>query len=89
METIRKILTGKDNMLQIVLPDEYNNKRVELIILPAEEETAKVEEKKVDYSKYYGTLKCYSSLFRFRPNTRNTSDFSLITALKIIDPFDA
>ena len=57
METIRKILTVKDNMLQIVLPDEYNNKRVELIILPAEEETAKVEEKKVDYSKYYGTLK--------------------------------
>lgn len=30
---------------------------MELIILPAEEETAKVEEKKVDYSKYYGALK--------------------------------
>ena len=58
MEAIRKILTVKDNILQVVLPDEYNNKRVELIILPAGEETAIVEEKKVDYhSAYYGSLK--------------------------------
>ncbi len=57
MEAIRKIVTVKDNVLTVVLPEEYNNTKVELIILPVGEEISKVEEKNVDYSKYYGTLK--------------------------------
>lgn len=57
MEAIRKIVTVKDNVLRVVLPDHYNNKQVELIILPAEDVPSQVEEKKVDYEKYYGSLK--------------------------------
>lgn len=59
MEAIRKILTVKDNVLKVILPDHYNDKRVELIILPTDEETPtyKVEEKRVNYGKYYGSLK--------------------------------
>ena len=57
MEAIRKIVTVKDNVLRVVLPDHYNNKQVELIILPAEDMPSQVEEKKVDYEKYYGSLK--------------------------------
>ena len=60
MEAIRKIVTVKDNVLRVVLPDHYNNKQVELIILPAEAEEApsQVQESKTDYySKFYGTMK--------------------------------
>lgn len=58
MEAIRKIMTVRDNTLKITLPDNYNDKRVELIILPADEnEPAKVEEPRVDYEKLYGSLK--------------------------------
>lgn len=57
MEAIRKIVTVKDNQLNITLPEDYNGKRVELIILPAEDNVNMVEEKKVDYKKYYGSLK--------------------------------
>ena len=57
MEAIRKIVTVKDNVLRVVLPDHYNNKQVELIILPAEDVPSQVEEKKVDYEKLYGSLK--------------------------------
>lgn len=62
MEAIRKIVTVKDNVLRVVLPDHYNDKRVELIILPAETEAedvpSQVQESKMDYyEKFYGSLK--------------------------------
>lgn len=48
MEAIRKIVTVTENTLKVVLPDNYNNKQVEIIILPAPEvETMKVAEKKL------------------------------------------
>lgn len=63
MEAIRKIVTVKDNVLKVVLPDSYNDRKVELIILPADESQAGtypsiVEEEKVDYfTKFYGKMK--------------------------------
>jgi hypothetical protein len=58
MEVIRKIVTIKDNKLTVILPDAYNDREVELIILPTERESSKVEESRTDYfSKYYGSLK--------------------------------
>ncbi len=58
MEAIRKIVTVKDNVLRVVLPDHYNNKQVELIILPAEDVPSQVQESKTDYyAKFYGTMK--------------------------------
>ena len=57
MEAIRKIVTIKDNVLSVVLPDQYNNTQVELIILPAGSGPSQVNEEKFDYKKYYGSLK--------------------------------
>lgn len=57
MEAIRKIVTIRDGTLKVELPPHYNNMEVELIILPVVAEAPKVEEKKIDYTKYYGTLK--------------------------------
>lgn len=36
MEAIRKIITLKDNVLSIVLPERFRATTVELIVLPAE-----------------------------------------------------
>ncbi|MEO5599424.1 MAG: hypothetical protein ABIR06_00720 [Cyclobacteriaceae bacterium] len=60
MEAFRKIVTIKDNVLRVVLPDQYNNTQVELIILPAgtEDVTTQVQDSKTDYyAKFYGTMK--------------------------------
>jgi hypothetical protein len=56
MEAIRRIITLEDRMLKIELPESYRDKKIELIILPAEE-TTKVEEEKVDYKSLYGAWK--------------------------------
>jgi hypothetical protein len=58
MEAIRKIITVKQNILKIELPDDYINETVELIILKSNPESiSKVEEPAFDYSKLYGSLK--------------------------------
>lgn len=64
MEAIRKIVTVKDNVLKVVLPDSYNDKKVELIILPVDEPYVQTEnlsvvkEEKVDYfTQFYGKMK--------------------------------
>lgn len=54
MEAIRRILTVKNNVLNIILPDNYKDKKVELIIFPVEEEIMKA---KIDYDQFYGSLK--------------------------------
>lgn len=58
MEAIRKIVTVKDNTLKVMLPDHFNGKQVELIILSTDESTtASVEEPKFDYQSLYGSFK--------------------------------
>lgn len=54
MEAIRKIIEHSTNPLTIELPEDYNNRKVEVIVLSLEdkEET----EKKYDFSKYFGKM---------------------------------
>ena len=54
MDAVRKIIESATNPLTIELPEGYENKKIEVIVLPLEE---KVEEKKrYDFSKYAGKL---------------------------------
>lgn len=58
MEAIRRIVLVRDNKVTVELPEGYNNKAVELIILKAAEEPAEnVSEPKVDFDAMYGSLK--------------------------------
>jgi hypothetical protein len=58
MEAIRKFAIVEDNRITIQLPAGYNGIQVELIILPAQENSNQVNERQVDYfSKYYGSIK--------------------------------
>jgi hypothetical protein len=56
MEAIRKIVTVRDNLVQIELPDSFNDKKVELIIFPSEEIPNVSTKEKFDYSQLYGSL---------------------------------
>jgi len=57
MEAIRRIVTVKNNTLNVTLPDAFNDMRVELIILPADEKTVStVEEPGPDYKSLYGSF---------------------------------
>lgn len=63
MEAIRKIVTVKDNTLKVMLPDHFNGKQVELIILSTDEPAAaSVEEPKFDYQSLYGSVKFNKSV---------------------------
>lgn len=58
MEAVRRIVTVKDNVLKVTLPDSYNDKKVELIIMPVDEpEGLQVEEPKFNYTRLYGSIK--------------------------------
>jgi hypothetical protein len=58
MEALRKIVTVKDNKLTVQLPDIYNGKKVELIILSTEEfPPSQFQEKKSDYHKLHESIK--------------------------------
>lgn len=54
MEAIRKIIDHTDNPLTIDLPEEFKNRKVEVIILPLEEKEE--PKKKYDFSKFVGKL---------------------------------
>jgi hypothetical protein len=54
MNVVRKIIDNATNPLTIELPEEYQNIKVEVIVLPLEEE--KEQPKKYDFSKFVGKL---------------------------------
>ena len=57
MEAIRRIMTVRDNTLKVTLPDNFNDKVVELIILPADG-PMQVQEPEADYfTQFYGSIK--------------------------------
>jgi hypothetical protein len=54
MDAVRRIIENATNPLMIELPEEYENKKIEVIVLPLDE---KVEEKKkYDFSDIVGKL---------------------------------
>ena len=56
MEAIRKIIETATTPLTIELPESYQNRKVEVIVLPLEEEEAKEQPKKYDFSDLFGKL---------------------------------
>lgn len=55
MEAVRKIIEHSTNPLTIELPEAFNNRKVEVIVLPVEDENEKGV-KKNDLSEFFGKL---------------------------------
>jgi hypothetical protein len=53
MDAVRKIIDHATNPLMIDLPEEYKNRKVEVIVLPLEELK---NIKKYDFSNFFGKL---------------------------------
>ena len=47
MKAIRKLITSKSEDLTIRLPDEFKNKKLEVIILPYNEKEEKTERREI------------------------------------------
>lgn len=54
MNAVRKIIDKATNPLTIELPEEYQDKKVEVIVLPLEEQQE--QPKKYDFSRFVGKL---------------------------------
>ncbi len=57
MTAIRKILESTSNSITIELPEEFINKKIEVLILPIEENAEQVTKPKYDFSEFFGKLK--------------------------------
>jgi len=69
MDAVRKIIEHSTNPLTIDLPEEYNNRKVEVIVLPLEE----IQEKK-DNSRFFGMLKWNGDTLAEQKGLRNEWD---------------
>lgn len=56
MTAIRKIIENSSSSITIDLPEEYVNKKIEVLILPLEENTEQPKKPKYDFSDFYGKL---------------------------------
>lgn len=57
MKVVRKIIENTSETITIELPEEYQNKKVEVIVLPLEETPIAAEKpKKYDFSDLVGKL---------------------------------
>jgi len=57
MDAIRRIVTAKEIILQVLLPESFRNKQLEVIILPAQNTQDVINEtKQFDFSELYGKL---------------------------------
>ncbi len=56
MDVVRKIIENSTNPLTIYLPEGYENKKLEVIVLPLEEIIEEQPQKKYDFSKFFGKL---------------------------------
>ncbi len=57
MAAIRKIIERSSNSITIDLPEEYVNKKIEVLILPIEENIEQLQKTKYDFSDLVGKLK--------------------------------
>lgn len=55
MDVLRKIFDHSSGNLAIEVPKEYDNRKLEVIVMPIDEE-AKKTEKKYDFSDFFGKL---------------------------------
>ena len=56
MTAIRKILESTSNSITIDLPEEFINKKIEVLILPIEEDVDNLSKPKYDFSDLVGKL---------------------------------
>ncbi len=57
MNAVIKIVENSSNPLTIELPQEYENKKLEVIVLTIEEQTTEEgKEKKYDFTEFFGKL---------------------------------
>ncbi len=56
MTAIRKIIENSSSSITIDLPEEYVNKKIEVLILPLEENAEQPKKRKYDFSDFYGKL---------------------------------
>jgi hypothetical protein len=56
MDVVRKIIENSTNPLTIYLPEGYENKKLEVIVLLLEEIIEEQSKKKYDFSKFFGKL---------------------------------
>jgi len=56
MDAVRKIIENPQNPLTIELPKEYENRRLEVIVMALDEATTNIEKKKYDFSRFFGKL---------------------------------
>jgi len=72
MEAIRKIIEHSTNPLTIELPEDYNNRKVEVIVI-ALNESEEPNEKK-DLSEFFGKLKWEGDALAEQRKLRNEWD---------------
>ena len=72
MDAVRKIIENSSNPITIQLPKEYENKRLEVIVLPLEENTS--SEKKYDFSDLVGKLEWKGDALAEQKKLRNEWD---------------
>lgn len=56
MEAVRKIVETSSDQLTIAIPEEYRNRKLEVIVLPLEEKAEEDKTKKYDFSDLVGKL---------------------------------
>lgn len=56
MTAIRKIIESSSNSIVIDLPEEYINKKIEVLILPLEENEEPLKKPKYNFSDFFGKL---------------------------------
>ncbi len=70
MHSVRKIIENSSNPLTIELPKEYENKKLEVIILQLED----AEEKQNDFSEFFGKLQWTGNPLEEQKKLRNEWD---------------
>ncbi|WP_300602192.1 hypothetical protein [Niabella sp.] len=56
MDAVRKIVENSSNPLSIVLPKEYENRKLEIIVLPLDNDSLAKTEKKYHFADLAGQL---------------------------------
>jgi len=62
MDAIRRIITVKELLLQVLLPETFRNKTLEVIILPTDEVNLPAKSERFDFTQLYGKLKSGMSI---------------------------
>ncbi len=57
MEALKVIQSTQNGILQIAVPEHFNNTPLEVIVIPLQEKIASVKERFQSVKKYFGTAK--------------------------------